>query len=66
MTAAVRSIGNVRKIRPGRREQLEAQIALLDERQYGRLERLYEVEELIERRQLEIDNLRQQLEVCDE
>lgn len=68
MTAArgIAMNDNVRKIRPGEREELEARITLLVERQGRRREAIEEQEQLIVRRQLEIDNLRARLEQCDE
>jgi hypothetical protein len=60
-------MGNVRKIKPGEREQLQAQIALLEERNERRREyQRVDYQKLIDDKQREIDNLRARLDHCDE
>ena len=59
-------MGNVRNLRPGEREQLQAEIALLEKRQDGRREAKEAIQVVIDRKQLEIDNLYARLAACDE
>ena len=47
-------------------QEITAQIEVLERRQVGRREAITEIEQIIDRKQLEIDNLRAQLEACDE
>jgi hypothetical protein len=68
MTSPARSqmADNVRNLRPGQREQLQAQINVLEDRQVRRREAMQEQEKLMAKKQLEIDNLRGQLDACDD
>jgi hypothetical protein len=63
-------MGNVRRIRPSEREELQRRIARLAERQLRRRARWREYaidyQGLIDHKQLEIDNLRAQLDACEE
>lgn len=54
------------KIVPTHRQRLQEEIALLEDRQERRRLHVIEVQALIAQRQMTVDNLRAQLEHCDE
>jgi hypothetical protein len=60
-------MGNVHNIRAGEREELQRHIVRLEDQQQRRIEMFDRYRaQIVERRQLEIDNLKARLEQCDE